>query len=165
MEIREAILGDEKNLIDLFDILDAETNFMLMEEGERKVSIEYQAKLIEIFLKSNSEVLLVALEGEKFVGFLGGKGGEANRERHTLHIAMGVIMSHWRKRIGTELIRFVSSWAMNHSFHRIELSVLESNFRARSFYQDSGFVVEGVRRDSMKVNGQFFNELYMAKLI
>jgi RimJ/RimL family protein N-acetyltransferase len=39
------------------------------------------------------------------------------------------------------------------------------NEAAIALYQKMGFMVEGTKRDSMRVNGQYVDELYMAKLI
>jgi RimJ/RimL family protein N-acetyltransferase len=42
---------------------------------------------------------------------------------------------------------------------------MEANKRAKALYEKSGFDVEGVRKNSLKVNGDFVSEFYMAKLI
>ena len=165
MEIRQAKLGDETNLVSLFSLLDQETNFMLMETGERKTTIEKQAEIIKEFTKSNTRVLFVASEGKQIVGFLGGTSGSATRERHTIHIAMGVLASYWGKSIGTELLQAMFTWSTDNHFHRIELTVMEANKRANALYKKSGFEIEGVRKDSLKVDGNYVNEFYMAKLI
>ncbi|NOX43922.1 MAG: GNAT family N-acetyltransferase [Gammaproteobacteria bacterium] len=161
MKIREAKAGDEAELVNLFTTLDRETRFMLMEPGERKTTIERQAKLIEEFAQSNSRVLFVANEGEKLLGFLGGTSGTANRERHTIHIAMGVLASHWGKSIGTQLMQTMCVWAKANCFYRIELTAMETNQRAIALYEKVGFEIEGVRKGSLKVDGNFVNELYM----
>jgi RimJ/RimL family protein N-acetyltransferase len=121
MEIREAKLGDETDLVNLFSVLDQETDFMLMEAGERKTTIEKQAEIIKEFTKSNTRVLLVAKKGEKIVGFLGGTSGSANRERYTIHIAMGVLTSYWNKSIGTQLLQTMFAWSTANHFHVLNL--------------------------------------------
>lgn len=165
MEIREAKLGDEEELVNLFCTLDRETEFMLLEPGERKTTIEKQAQIIKEFTKSNTQVLFVASEGGRIVGFIGGTGGSVNRQRHSVHIAMGVLASFWNRGIGTQLVQAISAWSVSNHLHRIELSVIEANERAKSLYEKSGFETEGIKRDSLQVNGNYVNEYYMAKLI
>ena len=46
--------------------------------------------------------------------------------------------------------------------HRIELTVIESNERARRLYERVGFVTEGLLRDYLWFNGEWHNELLMA---
>ncbi len=45
---------------------------------------------------------------------------------------------------------------------RVELTVIESNERARKLYESIGFVTEGVHRDHIFFNGAFHNEVLMA---
>jgi len=165
MEIREATIADAAELINLFTALDSEAEFMMMEPGERKLTTEKQIEIISEIEKSNSRVLLVASDKGKLVGFLGGTGGIANRNRHSIHIAMGVLASHWGKKIGTKLLEALLSWAEQNNFHRIELTVIENNHRAKSLYQKLGFKFEGVKHNSLLVGGSYVNEHYMAKFI
>lgn len=163
--IREAAIGDEGELVKLFYTLDQETEFMLMEPGERTLSIEQQAEILKQFSQSSAKVIFVALEGNKIVGFIGGTGGEANRNRHSISIAMGVLASHCSVGIGTQLLQRLFDWATLHQFHRVELTVMDSNVRALALYEKLGFEVEGVKRHSLKISGTYINERYMAKLI
>lgn len=165
MEIRKANISDAENLIGLFNELDSETEYMLMEPGERNIEIEDQIQLINELENSNSKILLVADKGNQLLGFLGGTAGTAKRERHKMHIAMGVRRAHWGHSIGVKLLQAMLTWAKNNHFHRIELTVMENNQRAKIFYERNGFEIEGLRRDSLKVNGKFTGELYMSKLI
>lgn len=165
MNIRKAAIGDEAQLISLFEKLENETQFMLMEPNESNLNIEKQAQLLKEFSQSNSRVLFVASENSQLVGFLGGTGGIANRNRHSLKIAMGVLSAYWGKSIGTQLLETLIVWAEINDFHRIELTVVVENKRARALYTKVGFEVEGMNRDSLKVNGDYVNELVMARLI
>lgn len=45
---------------------------------------------------------------------------------------------------------------------RVELTVIESNMRARRLYEAIGFVTEGVLRDWIYFDGAFHNEVLMA---
>lgn len=97
MEIRQAKLGDEHELIDLFNSLYQESDFLLMEPGENQMSVESQAKFIDDSLKSSAQVLFVAIERVKIIGFLGGTGGNVNRNRHSIHIGYGRIVRKTRE--------------------------------------------------------------------
>ncbi|NOX75914.1 MAG: GNAT family N-acetyltransferase [Gammaproteobacteria bacterium] len=165
MEIRQAKSGDERGLIDLFDSLYQESDFLLMEPGESEITINSQAEIIGASLQSSSQVLFVAVEGAKIVGFLGGAGGKVNRNRHSIHIAMGVLAESQGKGIGRQLLSTFIDWSESNQFHRIELSVMEHNVRAKSLYEKMGFQTEGLKYDSLKVNGRYINEYFMAKFI
>ena len=48
---------------------------------------------------------------------------------------------------------------------RLELTVECVNTGAKHLYEKNGFIVEGVRPKSMKVNGKFVDEYYMGKIL
>ncbi len=101
MEFRKAIAGDEQQLIDLFSALVAETDFMLFEPGERELSLNEQAELIDSISHSSNRLLLVSIaaekDKEKIIGFLGATGGSSNRSSHTANFVLGVLKAHWGK--------------------------------------------------------------------
>ena len=165
MEIRQAKIGDEHELIKMFKSLYQESDFMLMEPGEGEISVEKQAQLINEYSQSDSQALFVATDKQIIVGFLGGTGGKVNRNRHSIHLAMGVLSSHWGKGIGRQLLQSFCVWAGSNNFHRIELSVMENNTRAKSLYESCGFETEGIKQHSLLINGCYINEYYMAKII
>jgi len=163
--VRKAIPSDGTGLVQLFSTLDQETEFMLMEPGERKLSVEQQVDIINESSDSKSRILLIASERDVIVGFLGGHRGTANKNKHTIHIAMGILTSFWGKGIGSQLLQTLIAWATKNQLHRIELTVMEHNTRAFTLYKKTGFETEGIKRDSLKINGHYVNEHYMALLI
>ncbi len=165
MTIRKAISSDSTALIKLFDTLDRETNFMLMEPGERKLPVEKQMEIINELSNFKSGVLLVAVKKKNIVGFLGGRRSTANRNKHSIHITMGILASLWGKGIGRQLLHTFTDWAKENQLHRIELTVIEHNSKALSLYKKAGFEIEGIKQDALKIDGYYVNEYHMAKLI
>jgi RimJ/RimL family protein N-acetyltransferase len=54
--------------------------------------------------------------------------------------------------LGTEAVRLIVGYGFAHlGLHRIELEVYSFNPRARRAYEKAGFVVEGVRREALRV--------------
>jgi RimJ/RimL family protein N-acetyltransferase len=49
--------------------------------------------------------------------------------------------------------------------HRLELTVDVDNRRAIALYEKCGFEREGVKRRSRRIEGRYFDELSMSKLI
>lgn len=66
---------------------------------------------------------------------------------------------------GTEALRLVLGFAFGElKLHKVFLRVLEYNTRAIHAYQKCGFRVEGVLREEMKVDGQWYALIYMGLL-
>jgi len=165
IQIRPPRQSDASLLIDLFKKLDTQTSFMLFEPDERVISVEQQTQRISEFENAERRQMLVAKSAQQMVGVVVGNGGNANRNRHTLVIAIGVDLEFCGRGIGFRLMNALEAWAKDLHFHRLELTVMRHNERAIRLYEKCGYRQEGIKRHSLKVNGDFVDELQMAKLI
>jgi len=165
MNISKAKPDDAEALVNLFNQLEDETDFMLFEPGERNITVEEQAKKLESWEAASSGVVFIASIGREIVGFVVGVGGTANRNRHSLHIAIGILQAFCGQGIGAALMQGLESWAIEHSFHRLALTVMAHNSRAIALYKKRGFEEEGIKHHALLVNGRYVNEFYMAKLV
>ena len=163
--IRPVQVDDAEKILELFKLLDRESSFMLFEAGERKTSIEQQAKKIESFRAESHIELFVAVVNGDIVGLAGAHGGNVSRNKHSLSIAIGVAREFGGQGIGLKLMMAIEVWAKANAFHRLELTVMSHNIVAQKLYLKCGFIQEGVKVHSLKVNGEYVDEWLMAKLI
>lgn len=163
--LRTAEPDDAAALIGLKQRLDRETSFMLLELGERDMSVRaLSGRLEEAARSGNSAVILAEMAGE-LVGYVEVTGGEFRRNHTTGYIVIGVLAAASGKGLGTGLLEEAKRWAAAHGLHRLELTVMAHNYRAIGLYKRMGFVVEGRRSECLFVDGQFVDELYMAMLL
>ena len=54
---------------------------------------------------------------------------------------------------------------MVHQIHRLELSVVTHNEAGLRLYKKMGFKIEGTKRHSLLIDGEFVDEYYMSKLL
>lgn len=161
MIIRKAVPADAAPLIALMKHVE-ESNFMLFEPGERQTTAEQlQNRLLTLGEGSH---VLVAEEENKLTGYLFAMGEDIKRKQHSVYVAMGVRQEGRGKGTGTRLFQALEEWAITMDLHRIELTVLEHNLSAIALYKKAGFEVEGLKRDSICIHGNYVNELFMAKL-
>ena len=167
MNIREVRRDDAAYLLAFLHGLDSETRFMMHEPGERTETVEEQTAIVEEFISNPAKVMLVAVEdgSPEIGGYVVGIGGEYARNRHSLWCAIGVRQASAGRGIGTRLLQSLESWARDRAFHRIELTVMEHNERAIALYTKRGFETEGIKRDYLRIDGAYVNELYMSKLL
>lgn len=161
-QFKKATLEDAVRLVDLIKNLDEETEFMLFEPDERKQSVEQLENFLKELENSPSKALFVADIGDKLIGLVVGIGGIANRNRHCCYIVIGVLKEYWGQGVGQRLLANLQAWAETQSMHRLELTVMAHNQRAIALYEKFGLVREGVKRQSMRVSGQFVDDLYMS---
>jgi RimJ/RimL family protein N-acetyltransferase len=162
--IRIAKPSDAANLLELKHALDRETDFMLIEPGERRESAQLLAADLELLGGiENSTVLLAEVDGE-LIGYVEARGGTFQRNRHSAYVVIGVRAAAAGRGVGTALLRELITWAERHDVHRLELTVMAHNQRAIALYRRLGFELEGTRRHSVRVGGSFVDELAMARL-
>jgi RimJ/RimL family protein N-acetyltransferase len=65
---------------------------------------------------------------------------------------------NWGKGYGTEAMQLVLNFAFNElNLHRVQLSVFSYNERAIALYEKLGFVREGVYREHLRRDGQYYD--------
>lgn len=151
---------------DMLCAIDSETKFMLYEPGER-AACGFDARRAEGMIRAilDGGFLLVARNGETMCGYIMAQRGSLARVKHTAYIVIGIRAAFRGQGVGTELMRRLDEWARINGVKRLELTVMCTNSAARRLYEKQGFEVEGVRRASMLVDGEYVDEWHMAKLL
>ncbi|MDF2590383.1 MAG: family N-acetyltransferase [Anaerocolumna sp.] len=164
MKIRKIELNDSENFLNMLKQLDNETEFMLYEPGERRKTVAD----IESFIKSseNSNSLLLVVEDDgAIVGFLSADRGSLNRIKHSAYIVVGILKTYRSKGLGENLFSVMEKWAKESGITRLELTVIKQNEVGIKLYKKMGFKIEGLKENSILLNGVYVDEYYMGKLL
>lgn len=162
--IREVSVEDADEFIKLIKKVENESNFMLMESGERKTTAELQRKQLESIKQQDNSIIFVAEIEDKLVGYLFAIGGSVSRTKHSAYIVIGILQKFRGEKIGTALFNNVIEWASNQKLSRLELTVVTENTAGLALYTKSGFEMEGTKRKSILIDGRYYDEFYMSKL-
>ncbi|MDR6998459.1 GNAT family protein [Neobacillus niacini] len=165
MLIREIKPEDAENFINLIKQVEAEADFMLMESGERKTTAEQQRKRLEQMEKECNSTIFVAKEKNELIGYLIAISGNVKRNKHSVYLVIGILTKYRGIGIGTKLFKQLEEWASEHNIHRLELSVVTRNEAGLRLYKKIGFEIEGTKRQSLYIDGEFVDEYYMSKLL
>jgi RimJ/RimL family protein N-acetyltransferase len=165
MRIRAATPEDASSVIALLQRLYSETSFLLYDPAESIPRVEDYAKRIADGRAKESFVILVAENCDGLIGLISGGRGNAKRNRHSLFLVLGVLQAQWHRGVGRSLLEAIENWAFAHDIHRLELTVRMDNERALQLYEKMGFLREGTKRHSLRIDGRFVDEHYMSKLI
>lgn len=163
--IRTVNDADAEAFVQLMNQVDAESDNMLYEAGERQLSVADARERISRSLSRHNQTIFVAECRGQLVGYLLAMGGEPRRIRHRVYIVVGVIDGFTGQKIGSRLFAALDAWAKDQAIERLELTVRADNDRAIALYRKAGFEVEGTRKRSLKVNGTHVDELSMARLL
>jgi len=164
--IRQPKVEDALGFIQLMEVLDSETEFLLYEPGERMVSETEQRKRFAAAKNSTQQHTLLAFDNDnqQVVGFCGGRRGSVARTKHVVHLVIALRQSHCNQGIGSALLAQLIQWAESNNIHRITLHVDVSNNSAIQLYKKFGFVIEGTERHAIKLNHGFCDQHVMGRI-
>jgi RimJ/RimL family protein N-acetyltransferase len=165
MVIREVNNEDAEGLVRLIKQVESDSQYMLFEAGERNIEPEQQVKRIEAMKKDGKSTIFVAEEKDELIGYLIVMGGNAIRNKHSVYLVIGILSQYRGVGVGTKLFEELEKWAMKHEIHRLELSVVTRNEAGLRLYKKMGFEIEGTKRHSLLIDGEFADEYYMSKLL
>lgn len=87
------------------------------------------------------------------------------RTQHEAVVYLGVKKYYQKHGVGQALINSIEAWSLNHNIRRIEATVVTENSRAIELFKGTGFTIEGELKDKLFINGRYFNEYVMAKIL
>lgn len=161
--IREARSGDATWFIDHVRALVAEPDAQMpLRPGEFVTTPEQQAAIFSGAAARGDLYSIAEVQGER-VGELNLRRGARAATRHAAVLGMSVAPAWRNRRIGSALMQYALAWARGAgALRRIELYVYTTNAPAIRLYQSSGFIIEGRRRDVIRVGDGFIDDLLMA---
>lgn len=161
--IRRMRASDAQAFLELVNITDAESDFMMQEPGERQTN-SFQ---LALSISTGHQIIFVAETDGKLVGQLVAfyPFGQGTRTQHVVHIGLSVLKSHWGAGIGTALFETLEKWATEEEIVRLELTVMTHNERGIALYKKRGFEIEGTKRASIFVKGNYVDEYLMSKIL
>lgn len=163
--IRPAGHGDARFLAELQKRIEGESDFLLYGKDERSLSTQKVRKQIIEWNQSSHSIILLAILNGQHVGYLMVIGNNAQRAAHRAALVLGVQEEAQGKGIASSLLQKAEEWAITKAISRFELTVLETNDRARKLFEKKGYESEGIRRNSMIIHDKSHNEIYMAKTL
>lgn len=162
VQIRELRTKDCRAYLELLQQLEEESSFLLYEPGERAQKLESQLEHWRRFLEDERKVVFLAEAEEKLIGYLLLAGNDLLRQGHVAQLVAGVLSTYQRKGVGSKLMQQGKQWSTTKDIRRLEVTVASQNTAAIGFYLHHDFVFEGIRKQSLLINGRWHNELYMS---
>ncbi|KTC96571.1 GNAT family N-acetyltransferase [Legionella erythra] len=107
---------------------------------------------------------LIALHEEEVIGWCDISSLDRPVFAHIGSLGIGVRAAFRGLGVGKALLAEALKQAREKGLTRIELTVREHNKTARALYQQFGFVVEGIHKNAVCIDGRYENHLSMALL-
>jgi ribosomal protein S18 acetylase RimI-like enzyme len=115
-------------------------------------------------LKSNSVVF--AFDNDELIGMVAFVFSSAKVNQGIAQIFSVYVIPDMRKKgVAKKLFNFILKEAKKLRIKKIELSVFENNLPAKNFYLSCGFKIIGRNENKFLVEGKYYNEIMMEKLL
>jgi ribosomal protein S18 acetylase RimI-like enzyme len=165
--IRLAGPGDAAALLELQSTLDRESRFMVLEPGERPTDPgDLRDRLAEQRRPGGDpSYTFVAADTGELAGYVSVTVLPYTRARRSGYVVMGVRDSRAGQGVGRALLEAAIEHARARDMRRLELTVMAHNRPALSLYLSCGFLVEGLRRRILWIDGGDIDEYYMGLLL
>ena len=103
----------------------------------------------------NNVAQFIALDADRVVGWCDIAPGQRIGSQHVGNLGMGVVPEYRRRGIGKALLSAALSSAKEKGFERVELEVFASNSAALALYDQFGFLEEGIKRKTWKLDERY----------
>jgi ribosomal protein S18 acetylase RimI-like enzyme len=137
--------------------------------GGEYVRAETVADVVDsegVLLRHNeieSRIFFVATINDEVIGWVHLRHMDLEKLSHTAQLTVGVLKEYRGHGIGSHLLERGLEWAAQQGFEKIENALPATNEQAIEFLEDRGFRKEAVREDHYKLNGDYVDEVMMAK--
>ena len=158
---RKALPSDAKGLLEHLATVGGETDNLSYSADTFKISVEREAKFIDRFARSNDDIMLLALDGDKVVGNAIVERNRVIRYHHRAEISITVIKEYWGRGIGSKLMEMMIDFANGAGIEILYLEVRADNDRAIKLYKKYGFCEIGIYESFFKINNIYYDAQLM----
>ena len=152
---REATGADAEALLLHLNTVGEETDNLSYGGDTFRISPEKEAKFIDRFSKSETDVMYVAECEGKIVGNAIVERNRIARYSHRAEITVTVLRDYWGRGIGSRLMQMMIDFAKETGVEILYLEARSDNERAISLYKKFGFVSVGIYKNFFKIEGKY----------
>ena len=165
--VREARPEDAAAMLRFAEALFAEPGLDLpTAPGEFHLTLAEEEGVIAAHAAAPNGVFLLAVSREgEILGLLNCTGSTRRALRHSCEMGISVARAVRGQGVGQALLTSMLDWARGAGVSRIELHVYARNRGAMRLYRRFGFAEEGRRRQAIWQDGQYLDDIVMARLL
>ena len=163
---RKVMESDAQQIVDFYNYVGGETNYLSFEKDEYPLNLESQIQSIRGLENNQTNIMLLALDGEEIVGIGTISSTHKIKARHNGEFGIVVAKKYQGQGIGTELMNQLFDWCRGNGItKKISLVTRTDNVPAVSLYLKFGFVVEGCIKNSTLIDGTYYDTYMMGLML
>jgi L-amino acid N-acyltransferase YncA len=166
VSIREATKEDAKLMIDFYNVVGGETDFLSFGKNEFIKNLTDYEGFLEATREEGNSIILLAEIDNKIVGIASINSSPKARFKHVGEFGIVIAQKYCGLGLGRKIMDYLIEWANSNGItKKISLVTSENNYRAMELYKKVGFEVEGVLQKNNYVNGVYGNTIMMGLIL
>lgn len=162
---REAGPKDAQAILDYCKLIGGESDNMSFGAEGHRFTVQQEQEFLKNAQSNPNFRFLLALDGEAIVGTSSVEKHRQARFAHRSVFAVSVRKSHWGQGIGSGLMERQLAFIKEAGAEIVELEVRADNERAKALYKKFGFVPFGTYPRFFKFGDEYFDAVYMTKML
>ncbi|MFE1245883.1 GNAT family N-acetyltransferase [Fictibacillus sp. NPDC058756] len=164
--VRRATKDDAQNMIDFYNAVGGETDFLSFGANEFKRDLREYEDYITATSNEQNSIMLLALIDSEIISIATINSSQKERTKHVGTLGIVVSKTYTGLGLGKILMNGLIEWAkQNGVTKKISLVTNETNTVAIELYKKLGFEVEGLLKKDNFINGNFNNTIIMGLLL
>ncbi|MFD1928329.1 GNAT family N-acetyltransferase [Sporosarcina siberiensis] len=164
--VQEATKEYAKQIIDFYNVVGGETDFLSFGKDEFKRTIEDYKDFIESTRLEQNSIILLAIHNDEIISIATISSSQKVRVKHVGTLGIVISEKFIGVGLGKEMMLQLIQWASSNSItKKISLVTREDNTVAIKLYEKLGFKEEGLLIKDNCINNVYYNSLIMALFI
>lgn len=164
--IREATKEDAQNMIDFYNIVGGETDFLSFGVNEFKRDLQEYEEYITATSKEPNSIMLLALVDSEIISIATINSSQKERTKHVGTLGIVISKKYTGLGLGKILMNDLIEWAkQNRVTKKVSLVTNERNTIAIELYKKLGFEVEGLLKQDNFIRGAYSNTVMMGLIL
>lgn len=163
--LRNCTAKDAKDVLEVFDLTHAQTDWLLTYPEESSFTIEQEAQFLQGRTDSSDEIEILADVDGRVIGTAGiSCVGRKEKLKHRAEFGISIDKAFWGMGVGHALTKACIKCAKDAGYSQLELDVTAENERAAALYKSEGFVEFGRNPRGFRTREGKWQELVMMRL-
>ncbi|MET3730055.1 RimJ/RimL family protein N-acetyltransferase [Fictibacillus halophilus] len=166
VNIRRVTTDDAQNMINFYNVVGGESDFLSFGAGEFKLDLQEYKDYITATSKELNSIMLIAEIDSKIIGIATINSPQKERTKHVGTLGIVVSEKYTGMGLGKILMNELLEWArLNGITKKISLVTNENNSKAIELYKKLGFEKEGLLKHDNFIKGNYHNTVVMGLLL
>lgn len=164
--LREAVKSDAQDLINFYNVVGGETDFLSFGEDEFMATVDFEEKYLDNINNEVNSTLILVIFNDKIIGAASINSSPKRKIRHVGTLGIVIKKEFCNMGLGKILIQYLIEWAKSNSItKKIILITRADNTFAKNLYEQLGFETEGTLKNDNYENGKYYDCLSMGLIL